>query len=163
VLSTSLRGHPWSATLPGTFSVDAVSPNARWLYLIERRSADIADYAVRAFDLEAGRLVDGDIVDRRNPSEKMAGYPVARAVTGNGRYVYTLYNGMGHESFVHALDTVDGSARCLDLPRSVPEDMLWNLRFGQASRGRLPIAAAHRAPVAWIDLATRTLHAGAAA
>ncbi|HEY6888857.1 MAG TPA: hypothetical protein VI300_13785, partial [Solirubrobacter sp.] len=52
--------------------------------------------------------------DPREPDEKMGGIPLARTMGDDGRWVYTLYT--GEKNFVHALDTVNGEARCIDLP-----------------------------------------------
>jgi hypothetical protein len=159
VLSTSLRAQPRTFVLRGDFAVDALSPHARWLYLIESRRGGLLDYAVRAFDLRAGTLVPGDVVDRREPDEKMTGYPVARMTTGNGRYAFTIYDGLGQSSFVHALDTVTRTAHCLDLPGSVAETAIWNLRFRLSPDGsRLMIAQPRKHAVAWIDLQRMRIH-----
>jgi hypothetical protein len=160
-VSTMLVGQPMTFNLSGEFAVDAISPDAHWVYLIQRRHssnpAAFLDYAVRAFDLPAGHLSGGAIVDRREPNEKMTGYPIARAMAGGGRYAFTLYDGLGKPPFVHALDTVGRSARCLDLPRSIKN--LWSLKFRMASGGqRLLLAAGKHAPVAWIDTHTLRLH-----
>ena len=88
------------------------------MYLIQHTSAfNILRYAVRAYDLRTDRLVPGTIVDKREPDERMAGYPVARAATGDGVWAYTLYQKPSGRLFVHALDTSRGIARCIDLPR----------------------------------------------
>src|SRR5262249_34332253 len=117
LLSTDLKAAPRIYTLPGAFSVDAVSPAGRWVYLIQRRSQyDVFDSGVRAFAARSGRLLPGAIVDRREPGA-MHGYPIDRTSTGRGQMAFTIYAGLGeHESFVHALDTVHRTARCLDLP-----------------------------------------------
>ena len=46
----------------------------------------------------------------------MAGYPVSRATTGDGGWVYTLYRQDDNYPFIHALDTVHHSAVCIGLP-----------------------------------------------
>ena len=105
-------------TLRGAFYFDAISPDGGTMYLIQHTSAfNILRYAVRAYDLRTDRLVPGTIVDKREPDERMAGYPVARAVTGDGIWAYTLYQKPRGRLFVHALDTSRGIARCIDLPR----------------------------------------------
>ena len=105
-------------TLRGAFYFDAISPDGGTMYLIQHTSAfNILRYAVRAYDLRTDRLVPGTIVDKREPDERMAGYPVARAVTGDGIWAYTLYQKPRGRLFVHALDTGRGIARCIDLPR----------------------------------------------
>ncbi len=49
----------------------------------------------------------------------MQGLPMTRATSADGRLAYTLYS--AEEPFIHALDTVRGSAAvCIDLPRRSP-------------------------------------------
>ena len=55
--------------LPGDFAYDTVSPNGRFLYLIEHFSnTDVLRYRVRAYDLKQGRLLPRVIVDKRDPA-----------------------------------------------------------------------------------------------
>jgi hypothetical protein len=100
-------------TLPGFFTVDAVSPDGRSAYLIQYSDA-ILDYRVRALDTRIGRLDPRDVVDPREPGEQMGGLPMTRAMSPDGRWAYTLYGG-GEEVFIHALDTVGRTAACIDL------------------------------------------------
>ena len=101
--------------LRGDFSFDAISPDGRTMYLIEYPSGDVLDYAVRAYDLGARRLVRRPIVDPDEPAEEMRGIPVTRIADLDGRWAYTLYSN-GKHSFVHALDTTERTAVCIDLP-----------------------------------------------
>ena len=120
VLATGSLSQVAAITLPGEFGFDAVSPDRRTLYLIQHTSsADLVRYAVRAYDLRARRLVPGAIVDKRAPDETMRGYPVARATSSKGAWVYTLYirPTNGQMPFVHALNAAKRSAFCIDLPR----------------------------------------------
>jgi hypothetical protein len=104
-------------TLRGDFSVDAISPDGHSLYLIEYTTpGDPFAYAVRSLDLRSGRLDPGQIVDPRERDEAMHGLPISRAMSPDGRWAYTLYDGAGGGPFVHALDTKARAARCLDLP-----------------------------------------------
>jgi hypothetical protein len=104
-------------TLPGYFTVDAISPDGRWLYLIHYTSTrDLNRYEVRAYDLRAGRLVREPVIDVREPDEAMAGLPMARVMSADGRWAYTLYDRPGKEPFIHALDTARREAFCIDLP-----------------------------------------------
>jgi hypothetical protein len=109
--------------LPGDFSFDAISPDGSTLYLIQRylplssAGSYITNYRVRAYDLERGRLLPQPIVDPEEPDERMAGLPVTRASSPDGRWAYTLYDGDGGEPFIHALDTVGRTAVCIDLPQ----------------------------------------------
>jgi hypothetical protein len=101
--------------LPGFYTADAISPDGRRLYVIEYGAGgNPFDYGVRALDLVTGRLEPGEIVDPRNPDEQMGGLPMTRTVSRDGRWAYTLYGG-GEETFIHALDTVGGTAACIDL------------------------------------------------
>jgi hypothetical protein len=103
--------------LRGHWNYDALSPDASTLYLIQSTSRKHADqYAVRAYDLRARRLLPKAIVDPSEPEEPMRGYPSTRVTGPEGRWVYTLYLG-GDKPFVHALDTVGRTSICIDLPR----------------------------------------------
>ena len=109
--------------LRGDFSFDAISPDGSTVYLIERYlppsagPAYISNYKVRALDVASGRLLPEPIVDPDEPDERMAGLPITRATSPDGRWAYTLYDGDGEEPFVHALDTVGRRAVCIDLPQ----------------------------------------------
>ena len=106
-----------SVVLKGTFSYDALSPDASRLYLIQRPSAtDYQHYVVRAYDLQTNRLLPGRIADRTQKSWVMQGYAMTRTTSAGGRWVYTLYQNPGGYPFVHALDTVRGVAHCIGLP-----------------------------------------------
>jgi hypothetical protein len=105
--------------LDGEWGFDALSPDGRWLYLIEQLSArDRTRYAVRVYDLQRDRLLPDPVVDPREPDEPMRGLPITRATGPGGRWEYTLYAG-GEHPFVHALDTVRRTSLCLDLPHRV--------------------------------------------
>ena len=103
-------------TLQGDYSFDALSPNGRWLYLVEYLSRrDPTRYLVRLYDLERDRLLSEPIIDPQEVGDVMRGMPVTRASSPDGRFAYTLYDGAGKHPFVHALDTVGKTARCIDL------------------------------------------------
>src|SRR5579859_7208302 len=61
--------------LIGRWTVDAVSPDGRWLYLIHYRS-DLSHYEVRAYDLAARRLLVKPVVDPHDWREAMAGIAI---------------------------------------------------------------------------------------
>lgn len=105
-----------SITLDGDYSFDALSPNGRWLYLIHHIASAENRYQVRAYDLRADKLLPGTIADRRQASWLMAGYPISRATTPGGRFVYTFYQQNDNYPFVHALDTVLRTAVCVGIP-----------------------------------------------
>jgi hypothetical protein len=122
--------------LRGDFSFDAMSPNGRWLYLIQYTSPDDPlQYRVRALDSLTGRLHPKPIVDPREPGEAMNGNPLTRATSPDGRWAYTLYDGTEHP-FVHALDTANRSARCIDLDWLHGRQDLWGMRFVVSEDGR---------------------------
>src|SRR5581483_6438918 len=74
-------------TLPGDFSFDAVSPDGLSIYLIHYQSkADPTKYEVRSLDFASGRLAPKPVVDPRERGEQMQGYPLARAISPDGRW-----------------------------------------------------------------------------
>ena len=108
----------------GDFGFDALSPHGGTLYLIEHVSQEnLFRYRVRLYDLRAGKLLSQVIADKRQRGWLMDGYPVARAASASGRWVYTLYSNPDNYPFVHALDTVTRTAVCIGLP--------WNWTAGQ--------------------------------
>jgi hypothetical protein len=139
-------------TLPGWWSVDAISPDGRWLYLLHytRPARDVTDYEVRAYDLRAHRLVTAPVVDKREPDEQMGGIPVTRALSPDGRWAYTLYDNPD-EPFIHALDTARREAACIDLPQLTGTDLA-AVRLGLAG-GTLRITR-EGAPLALVDRRT---------
>src|SRR5262245_38536462 len=101
----------------GDFGFDTLSPHGRMLYLIQHVSAeDLFEYRVRAYDLRSGKLLKRVIADKRQRDWNMNGYPVARAESPDGRWVYTLYSNPNNYPFVHALDTVGQTAVCIGIP-----------------------------------------------
>jgi hypothetical protein len=102
-------------TLQGRFDYDALSPDGKTLYVVEHLDADAGGvYQVRAVDVASGRLQDGVIADKRDLDTQMAGYPLAQVRRADG-IVLTLYRGREHP-FIHALNTAEGWAVCIDLP-----------------------------------------------
>ncbi|HKP90784.1 MAG TPA: hypothetical protein VJT75_12530, partial [Thermoleophilaceae bacterium] len=146
-----------TVTLRGDFGYDALSPDGRTLYLVQYLSGDQARYAVRAYDVRAGRLRPGAIVDRSEPDEEMRGYPVARLYGPGHRWAYTLYDGGGKQPFVHALDTVAGVAHCVDLPMVRAVDVFdASLATRSAGRRLAIVTGPRRHELATIDTATLT-------
>ncbi len=125
-------------TLRGDFTLDAVSPDGDRLYLIQSLSRrDITRYAVRAYDVSAGRLLKRPIVDPAEADEPMQGSPLARAMSENGRWAYTLYDGNGEHPFIHALDTQAGTAKCVDLDQLSGTDDLFGMRLTVGPSGAI--------------------------
>jgi hypothetical protein len=149
-------------TLRGDFSFDAVSPQGRRMFLINYTSpADPTRYTVRAYDLNANRLLAKPIVDPAEPSDKMRGGPITRMVSVDGRWAYTLYDGAGGTPFVHALDTATGRAHCIDLPMLFGQQNLASLRFRRGPGTRIGIEASGTT-VAVVDTTTFAASAPAA-
>ncbi|MHB8693052.1 MAG: hypothetical protein ACYDHH_17580 [Solirubrobacteraceae bacterium] len=115
VLATAPVAVRTRITLPGWSTVDAISPDGRWLYLIHYPSSDISKYEVLAYNLPAHRLLAKPIVDPRDHGA-MTGFAVNRVTSGDGRWAYTLYFRPSGTPFIHALDTAGRRAVCIDLP-----------------------------------------------
>jgi hypothetical protein len=106
-------------SLPGFFTVDAISPAGDWLYLIHYLSAtNTLRYEVRAYDMPHDRLLAKPVIDPREPDEKMVGIATSRLYSAGGRWAYTLYLRPSGVPFVHALDTANQTAFCIDLPNA---------------------------------------------
>ena len=148
-------------TLPGWSTVDAISPDGRWLYLIHYASSDISRYEAQAYDLRARRLLAKPVVDPRDRGQAMTGVPINRVMSADGRWAYTLYLRPSGVSFVHALDTTGLRAVCIDLPS------LSNADIGGAHLGLTPGGGTLQVDVggvtrAVIDTRTFTVSAGGA-
>jgi hypothetical protein len=124
--------------LRGDFAFDALSPHGRTLFLIQHLSArNLSRYVVRAYDLRRSTLLPQRIADRTQRGWVMSGYPVARATSAGGRWVYTLYQNPGGYPFVHALDTVGRKAHCVGVPwRSKDQSGLWKLALSVGGGGK---------------------------
>jgi hypothetical protein len=123
--------------LRGDFAFDALSPNGTTLYLVQHLSVDdLSRYVVRAYDLAHGRLLAHRIADRTQRGWVMQGYPMTRATSSDGRMAYTLYSNPGGYPFIHALDTVRGTAHCIGLPWHGNQDGLSKLRLSLLDGGR---------------------------
>ena len=115
ILDRSLRSDARVVELAGVFDFDALSPDGSILYVAEHVPGPLAGrYQVRAVDSATGRMRDEIIVDKTDVDEVMAGWPVDQEVRPDGM-VLTLYRGVEHP-FIHALNTLDAWAVCIDLP-----------------------------------------------
>jgi hypothetical protein len=154
VLSTPTLQVTQTIVLPGEFGFDALSPDARTLYVIQHRSrADLVAYVVRGYDLSTKRLLPGVIV-AKGESETMRGYPVARATGPGGSWVYTLYNRGSGSPFIHALNTGKRFAVCIDLTWQPGSSNIWATRLQLSPDGRQLVVRSAGAAVATFD--TRT-------
>lgn len=68
------------------------------------------------------------IVDKRNLDESMGGWPITQARHSNG-VVFTLYRGAEYP-FIHALNSMEAWAVCLDLPAAGADDAEAALDWG---------------------------------
>jgi len=139
--------------LRGDFSYDALSPDGRWLYLINYLSRrDPTKYRVRVYDLEAGRLLPKPIVDPRESPDEMNGYAITRATSSDGRWAYTLYRGKEHP-FIHALDTEGRRALCIDL-HDIGRNMVHQSTLELAPQGTELTVVGRSGPQAIVDTET---------
>ena len=149
VIPTSFASRPRFVSLAGDFAFDAMSPDNKRLYVIERRGSSSSpfSYRVRLFDLRANQLQPGVVAATETP-EPMAGIPLSRAETANGRWAYTLYTKTNGVEFVHALDTMTARAWCIDLPwkanqKNAQAEWALKLKLNEGRRALLVQRGAH--------------------
>jgi uncharacterized protein (TIGR03382 family) len=124
-------------TLNGDFAFDALSPDGNTLYLIQHvDSSNVNRYVVRAYVLSSHTLLPGRIADKTQQGWVMEGSAVARATSGDGRAIYTMYMRPGGYPFIHALDAVNGAAHCIGLPWHGDQGPLATARLTLADHGR---------------------------
>jgi hypothetical protein len=142
--------------LDGDFSFDAISPDGRWMYLIEYVSPrNLTRYQVRRYDLERGRLDPKPIIDPNVAHEVMAGLPLARETDSEGRWAYTLYGNYRPDApFIHALDTQRGEALCIELSGLEGTRDLYALGLEPGSGGSGLVVTSRGSPVALVDTET---------
>jgi len=151
VVRTSTLAVRSEFVLPGSWSFDAVSPDAATLFLTEHlRAGDDPLYRIRTFDTRTGRLGRA-IVDRLEGEGEMTGAPVARESSNGGRWAYTVYARRGADPFVHALDTVRREAFCIDLPLRLDYARQWALRVQLRGAETLSVSIPGRGRLATVD------------
>jgi LPXTG-motif cell wall-anchored protein len=142
-------------TLNGNFGFDALSPDGNTLYLIQHvDSSNVNRYVVRAYVLGSHTLLPGRIADKSQAGWVMEGSAVARATGGDGRMVYTMFLRPGGYPFIHALDSVRGSAHCIGLPWHGDQAPLANARLTLADNGRT-LAVRLKGGRTWLTMSTR--------
>jgi hypothetical protein len=164
VLDTeTLRVHQ-TVRLPGSFTLDAVSRDGTQLYLIQTLSARESRYEVRRYDLAQRRLLPRPVIDPAEPDEPMNGVPISRAMSRDGRWAYTLYDGGGAQDgtavhpFLHALDTSRGRAKCVDLDPLEGRSGLIDLRLGLGGDGAVVVRSPTGRTVLTVDPRTFAVH-----
>jgi MYXO-CTERM domain-containing protein len=110
-----LNGGSGRIALDGDFSLDALSPDGKTLYLIEHPDRkDFGTYQVRSFDIATQKLDPEPILDSEEEPGEMRGFPQTRVTSADGRWENTLYDG-GEHPFIHALNVAEGVTVCIDL------------------------------------------------
>ena len=102
--------------LPEFVSVDAISPDGRTLYVLRYPKAQAAAWSTTSWpstSAPAGCAETRSWI-RASPTSRWAASRSTRTMSPDSRWAYTLYS--GEQNFVHALDTKQGTARCIDLP-----------------------------------------------
>ncbi len=101
--------------LPGVFTVHALSPDGRFIYLIR--------YADPIRDIDRHELTVYDLENPGAPEtiERAIGTPLSRATSEDGRLAYTLYG--PNEPFIRVLDTANRTVKRIALPGLLPADV----------------------------------------
>ena len=101
-------------TLKPGFTIDALSPEGRWLYVIQHKNGQ--QYAVRRLNLRTGVLHPSALA-QKGEQEQMAGTPAGAIQSWDGNWQFTLYVNAAHKTaFVHALSLNQSYTVCIDLP-----------------------------------------------
>jgi murein peptide amidase A len=139
--------------LPGFYSLHAVSPDGKTVYLnrhlICGRSID--RFELRSLDLESGRLLTVAMADPDEHHSRMVGVPITRAASPEGRWAYTLYDGNAFEGgipFLLALDTVEGEVTRLALPQLGDKHKLFLTQMRLAA-GASKLVVFRDSPIQW--------------
>jgi hypothetical protein len=136
IVDTSFRAAPQRVDLHGDFLFDGLSADGQRLFLLENVTRGVnqaLEYHVRRYDVAGHSLAPGIIVDKRSSDgNTMAGTPLGRTTTPDGRWQLTAYAFGPGGPFVHALNLVDSMAVCLDLPATndpngTEMQLLWSL------------------------------------
>jgi len=149
VLATKTLRKIRTIELRGSWSFDAISPDAARLYLVEHISAGASpSYRVRVLDVASGRLLPRAVIDRLASKGIMGGQPATRATSSDGRWAYTLYARSTRVPFIHALDTARRLAYCIDLPLTLDTQAQMELRLRLRDGGRKLVVRQAGAPLA---------------
>jgi hypothetical protein len=162
VLDTGTLRAQQTVALKGTWSYDALSPDASTLYLIQHvanPSSATSRYYVRAYDLLHQRLLRKVIFDTREKWGLMSGSPITRVASTSGRWVYTLYTRPGGHPFVHALDAANRRAVCIDLPWRGSQAPIWRMKLRLTDGQSKLVVQGKKTPRRVID--TRTFRVSA--
>src|SRR5262245_23025614 len=135
--------------LKGALTCDAIPRSARYTYLIQHMSPEApTTYRVRAYDLNAAGLPSKIVSDKRSWATDMRGPPIAR--TWQEAWAYTLYGGNARP-FIHALDTQNVAAVCINLPWKTSPDRIFDYRLRVDGDGHLVVRGRNGRALAVID------------
>ncbi len=142
-------------SLKGSFSFDALSPNGRYLYLIEHLwdNESTPRYRVRAYDLRQERLLARVIADKTSWETDMEGYPVSRVA--REAWSYTFYGAVGPRPFIHALDLRHATAVCIDMPWKYQPKQVFSYRLRWDRDGHMVVRGPHGRALAVVDPASK--------
>jgi hypothetical protein len=146
ILVVDLDENPWPHrfVLDGNFEVEVLSARGDALFLVEHRPAARPDhYVIRLYDLLLDALQEGELVDKRNVDEVMAGLAWDSVASADGTWLLTLYLSTARDvAFVHTLNLVNRYPVCIDLPSGFGEfDLLKHYTQALAPNGRSLFAA----------------------
>lgn len=130
IVDGALREPPRFVRLDGNFAIDAISDSGKYLYLEEYLgSAPVDGYRVRAYDLAAGKLLPGIVVDKTATADKMQGTRAATFASPDGQWQYTLYTTQGGKPFIHAIKLDEAWSLCIFFPvqTSGEEQLSWTV------------------------------------
>src|SRR5579863_1342347 len=138
-------------SLPGgDFTLDAISPGGKAIYLLQKLNDSPDHYYVRVYDVNQNQLVETPLVDKtiNNPSgdANMSGEALTRQVLNGGAFAYTLYTDTLHNlAFVHILPLNDQIqplvAHCVDLPVGKSASLLRYYTLTLSADGKMLYAA----------------------
>jgi len=137
-----------SVRLPGTFQLDALSPDGRRLFLVHWNRT--GGYDLQQYDRTTGRRRPARLAE---PDEKMTGQATSAVATRDGHWQLTLYVKNNRHTFIHALDLRTGVAHCIDLPLLTDPMTAGALALAPEQR-TLYVADGDAGSVATIDLST---------
>jgi hypothetical protein len=136
--------------LNGDFTLDAISPGGKALYLLQKLNDGPGHYYVRVYNVEKNILEETPIVDKTatypSGDPNMSGVALARQVSNGGTFAYTLYiDTRRNYAFIHELPLNDQVyppiAHCIDLPVGKSADLLHYYTLALSSDGGTLYAA----------------------
>jgi murein peptide amidase A len=142
------------ATLPGDFTVQAISPAGEFVYMSHNLSLSSSRgprFTLLPYSVRAHKLLPAN--DIRDNGEILSGTAIARTADASGHQVYTLYKdplGARGRMYVLALDTVAASLIKIELPqlRGTKNPLLLDLHLSPSGHF---LTVRKRSARNWID------------